>query len=62
MVLCSKPWGSVPASICLIPMAKPKWDSGVEKKFKPKISFILDVVAKQRKRGLLGERLISTFM
>lgn len=46
--------GSAPAFTGLVPTGKPEWDYGAEKKFKPKISFILDVVAKQRRRGLLA--------
>jgi hypothetical protein len=35
---------------------------GAEKKFKPKIKLVLDVIALQGRRGLSGERLILSFM
>jgi hypothetical protein len=54
--------GSVPVFTGLVPAGKPEWDYDSEERFKPKIAYILDVVAKQRNRGLLGERLIRTFM
>lgn len=53
---------SVPTFTSLVLATKSEWDYGAEKKFTPKISFILDAVAKQHRRGLLGKRLIRTFM
>jgi hypothetical protein len=53
--------GSTPVFTGFVPVAKREWDYDAEKKFKLKISYILDDVTKQRKRGLLGKRLICTF-
>lgn len=43
-------------------MSKPKWTYGTEKKFKPRIKLVLDMIALQCRRGLSGDRLIRAFM
>jgi hypothetical protein len=54
--------GSVPPFTCEILIAKPKWNYGMEKKFKPKIDYMLEDITKQMWQGLSNERLIHTFM
>lgn len=54
--------GSAPTFISWIPVAKPEWPYGTEKKLKPKIGYMLDAITKQRGRGLSDERLIHTFV
>jgi|UPI00022140DD hypothetical protein len=56
------PEGSAPPFTSQIPVVKPEWNYSVEKKFKPKIKYMLDAIAKQHGQGLSGERLIHTFM
>ena len=53
---------SVPPFTCEIPIAKPKWNYGMEKKSKPKIDNMLEDITKQMRQGLSNDRLIHTFM
>lgn len=46
MVLHSEPRGSTPPFTSRIPMTKLEWSYGMEKKFKSKISYMLDAIAK----------------
>jgi hypothetical protein len=41
------PEGSAPPFTSQIPVVKPEWNYSVEKKFKPKIKYMLDAIAKQ---------------
>lgn len=43
-------------------VAKPKWNYDSKKKFRPKIDYMLDAIAKQHGRGHSGDRLIRTFL
>jgi hypothetical protein len=40
----------------------PEWTNGAKKRFRPKIDFMLDAIAKKRSMGLIRERLIHSFM
>lgn len=40
----------------------PEWTYDAKKRFRPKIDFMLDAIAKKRIMGLIRERLIHSFM
>jgi hypothetical protein len=40
----------------------PEWTYDAKKRFRLKIDFMLDAIAKKRSMGLIRERLIHTFM
>lgn len=62
VVLQLEPRGITPSFTSPVLVVEPHWSFDAEKKFRTKIDYMMAAIARQRERGLSGERLVQTFM
>jgi hypothetical protein len=58
VVLRREPRGSVSSFTSRVLVVQLHWSYDAEKKFRPKIDYMLVAIARQRGRGLFGDRLV----